>query len=113
MNNLRQIDCVLYCCNPMSANLAEGDTMDPKTCFQYVKGGTIPVCPGGGRYIVSYVVGGPGPECAIHGGLSRDGKEEQRLHPGVRRKNETEEQYKVRMVELQKEIKNRAQPQAR
>jgi hypothetical protein len=113
LNNLRQMDCVLYCCNPRSENLAEGDTMDPKTCFQYVKGGTIPVCPAGGKYIVSYVVGGPGPKCSIHGGLLHDGKDEQRLHPGVRRKNETKEQYEARMVELEKESKDRAQPQTR
>lgn len=106
LNNLRFMDCVLYCCVPRSENLAEGDMMDPKTCFQYIKGGTIPVCPGGGEYIVSYVVGGPGPKCTIHGGLPDGDKD--RLYPGLRRRNETRDQHLIRMEELQKKV--RTQP---
>lgn len=109
-NNLRQMDCVLYCCNPRTEGLAEGDMMDPKTCFQYIKGSTIPVCPAGGKYIVSYVVGGPGPRCTVHGGLLHDGEEERRLHPEVRRKNETTEDYGARIDELQKANRDRVQP---
>jgi hypothetical protein len=108
LNNLRFMDCVLYCCNPRSENLAEGDMMDPKTCFQYLKGGTMPVCRAGGEYIVSYVVGGPGPKCTIHGGL-QDGDKD-RLHPGVRRKGETEEEYGRRMELLQEETEAQPEP---
>ena len=69
LNNLRQIDAVQTCCVPLENHLAFGDKMEPEECFQYIKAGKCPVCPAGGHYIISWVVGGPYPKCSVHGDL--------------------------------------------
>jgi hypothetical protein len=69
INRLCQIDCPLHCCVPLSMKLKEGDRMDPKIVAQYVKGNTIPKCPCGPEYEISWIVGGPSPRCPIHGGI--------------------------------------------
>jgi hypothetical protein len=84
LNNLRQIDCLQTCCVPLAANLAIGDTMRPEQCFQYIKGGTCPVCPAGGQYIISWVVGGPYPRCSLHGNLLQQFHGDRELEVGIR-----------------------------
>jgi hypothetical protein len=105
LNNLRQIDCVQCCCVPLANNLSEGDIMNPKDCFQYIKGATCPVCPAGGQYIISYVVGGPYPKCTVHGDFLQEVQGNRQIRECIRRKSESDVEYKKRMVELEKKDK--------
>jgi hypothetical protein len=81
--------------------------MDPKECFQYVKGATCPVCPAGGQYIISYVVGGPYPRCSVHGNILQEAQGDREISEAIKRKTETKEGYEKRIAELQKAV-NRA-----
>ncbi len=69
LNNLRQLTCPMTCCVPMVKDLREGDPLDQKEVCQYIKGGTMPVCPAGGTYLVTWVVGASNPTCSVHGDL--------------------------------------------
>ena len=69
LNNLRQLTCPMTCCVPMANSLRDGDPLDPKEVCQYIKGGTMPVCPAGGTYLVTWVVGASNPTCSVHGDL--------------------------------------------
>lgn len=100
LNNLQQIECPLTCCMPLEKGLAEGDTIDLKEFSQYMMKGTIPICPGGGEYIISYIVGGPYPRCTVHGNLLQEVYGDRTLGEGIRRKTETKKEYEKRMTEL-------------
>ena len=69
LNNLRQLTCPMTCCVPMVRNLREGDPLDKTEVCQYIKGGAMPVCPAGGEYVVTWVVGASNPTCSVHGDL--------------------------------------------
>lgn len=69
LNNLRQLTCPMTCCVPMAKQLKDGDPLDPKEVCQYIKGATMPVCPGGGSYLVTWIVGASNPTCSVHGDL--------------------------------------------
>jgi len=69
LNNLRMLTSPMTCCVPLSYKLKDGDTMDPKTVLAFVKGATMPTCPAGGEYKVTWIVGGPTPKCSHHGDL--------------------------------------------
>ena len=71
LNNLRMIDGVQTCCIPLSQNLYFGDRMDPEVCFKQFLS-KRPVCPAGGQYIISWIVGGPYPKCTVHGDLLQE-----------------------------------------
>ena len=71
-NNLRHLTSPMVCCVPLSRNLKDGDKMEIKQVCMYLKGSTMPVCPSGGTYIVSWIVGGPTPKCSYHGDLLLD-----------------------------------------
>lgn len=72
INNLRMLTSPMMCCVPLANKLAEGDPLDPDIVCQYIKGGTMPVCPAGGTYQVTWVVGGANPKCSIHGDVFWD-----------------------------------------
>lgn len=72
IESLRQLTCPMTCCMPMEKGLKDGDKLDPKEVCQYFKGGTMPVCPAGGTYDVTWVVGGPTPKCSVHGDVFWD-----------------------------------------
>lgn len=86
LNNLRQIDCVQVCCVPLANNLAFGDTMNSQECFRYIKEGACPVCPAGGTYDISWVVGGPYPKCTVHGNLLQQLYGDRVFKEGIRRR---------------------------
>ena len=67
INNLRQLTEPMMCCVPLSTKLAVGDKIDPQQVFQYLRQGAMPVCPAGGTYQVTWVVGGATPKCSVHG----------------------------------------------
>lgn len=72
LNNLRMMAAPMTCCVPLSEKLKDGDKMDPSHVCMYIKGNTMPVCPAGGTYIVSWIVGGATPKCSFHGDLLLD-----------------------------------------
>ena len=69
LNNLRMMTAPMVCCVPLVKHLNDGDKLDPKEVCQYMKGATMPVCPAGGTYEVTWIVGGPTPKCSVHGDL--------------------------------------------
>ena len=72
LNNLRMLARPMACCVPLSKGLKDGDEMDPSDVCMYIRGNRMPVCPAGGDYIVSLIVGGPTPQCSFHGDLILD-----------------------------------------
>lgn len=72
INNLRQLTAPMMCCVPNEKKLAVGDKLEPKEVFQYLKQGAMPVCPAGGTYQVTWVVGGATPKCSVHGDVFWD-----------------------------------------
>jgi hypothetical protein len=72
INNLRILTAPMMCCVPMAKRLTIGDKLDPKEVCQYIKGNTMPVCPAGGTYIVTWEVGGATPKCSVHGDVFWD-----------------------------------------
>jgi hypothetical protein len=69
LNNLRILTCPMTCCVPMAHRLTDGDKLDPKLVLECIKGYAMPVCPAGGTYQVTWIVGGPTPKCSVHGDL--------------------------------------------
>ena len=69
LNNLRILSAPMICCVPAEFNLKDGDRLNPTNVLAYMKGNTLPVCPAGGTYIISWIVGGPNPTCSVHGDL--------------------------------------------
>ena len=100
IGNLQMLNSVQTGGGPLANCWAEGDKMDPAKCILYIKGSTLPACPSDGRYILSWVVGGPYPQCTIHGNPLQEIWGDRKLHPGIRLKTETDEEYKKRMDEL-------------
>ena len=72
INNLLQLTGPMMCCVPMAYRLSEGDPLDPRRVCEYIKGNTMPVCPAGGTYSVTWIVGGPTPKCSVHGDVLWD-----------------------------------------
>lgn len=101
LNNLRQINEPQVCCMPLELGLAEGDIMDAKGFLQYLRNGKLPVCPAGGQYILSYVVGGPYPRCTVHGNLLQEVYGDRDIRGGVKKKTETKEEYNSRTARQQ------------
>ena len=62
INNLRIIDAGKEQ-SAMAEKLTDGDTVATATVNAYVKGGTTPVCPGGGTY--NYRNIGSAPDCSV------------------------------------------------
>lgn len=63
----------MMCCVPLSKGLSDGDKLDPQEVYRYIKvGKTIPVCPAGGTYDVTWIVGGATPKCSVHGDVFWD-----------------------------------------
>jgi prepilin-type N-terminal cleavage/methylation domain-containing protein len=62
INNLRIVDAgkEQYA---MAARLTDGNTINTDSVNEYVKGGTTPICPGGGTYAYENI--GSQPECTI------------------------------------------------
>jgi hypothetical protein len=69
LNFLRQLTEPMTCCVPLSQKLREGDPMEPGDVLAFTRYKTLPRCPAGGTYRVSWVVGGPTPKCSYHGDL--------------------------------------------
>ena len=69
LNNLRMLSLPMTCCVPLANKLAYGDKLDPAVVCTYIKGCTMPACPAGGDYIVTWVVGASNPVCSVHGDL--------------------------------------------
>ena len=69
LNFLRQLTSPMTCCVPRSQKLREGDAMKPEDVLAYTRYRTLPRCPAGGTYTVTWVVGGPTPKCSYHGDL--------------------------------------------
>jgi hypothetical protein len=70
INNLQQLTAPMMCCIPLEKKLAVGDKLDPKEVYLYMK--EVPVCPAGGVYQVTWVVGGATPKCSVHGDVFWD-----------------------------------------
>ena len=62
INNLRIIDSGKEQW-AMAARKNDGDQVNTDSVNEYVKGGTTPICPGGGTYV--YRVIGSAPDCTI------------------------------------------------
>lgn len=62
ITNLRSIDAGKEL-GAMAWKLTDGDTINTSTVNEYVKGTTIPLCPGGGTYTYQSI--GVYPECSI------------------------------------------------
>jgi len=72
INNLRQLTGPMMCCIPMAWRLTDGDKLDPEKVCEFLKGSTMPVCPAGGTYQVTWIVGGATPKCSVHGDVFWD-----------------------------------------
>ena len=66
LNNLRQIDAASDSWGAV-VNGKRGDPVDANAISQYMKGGTLPVCPSGGKYTVPPL--GQNVTCSMHGDM--------------------------------------------
>jgi hypothetical protein len=64
INNLRMIDAGKEQW-AMVARKSDGDPVDVRAVCEYIKGGTIPICPSGGTYKFGPI--GANPECSVPG----------------------------------------------
>jgi hypothetical protein len=71
---------------PIEKGMAIGDIMNAKEFLQYMRSGVLPICPAGGQYIISWIVGGPYPRCSVHGDLLQKYCGDRTFRVGVRKK---------------------------